>query len=87
MDLMKSTQINKASLLLIIVLAFASCKQKTSESNTVDVDYIKYKVIYLEKMAGDIPTNMLPGVMHAYYSDRHVLTKIDGFLGQFSLGE
>lgn len=82
---MKTTLFNKVSLLLIIVLLAASCKNEAPEANTVDVDYIAYKVVYLEKMAGDIPTNMLPGVMHAYFSDRHVMTKIDGFFGQFSL--
>lgn len=85
MDLMRSTAFHKASLLLVIVLVFTACKRKSTESETVDVDHISYKVMYLEKMAGDIPTNVLPGVMDAYYSDRYVMTKIDGFFGQFSL--
>lgn len=82
---MKNKLLNRITLLFIPVLFFASCKRGSSEAGTTEVDYIQYKVVYLEKMAGDIPTNMLPGVMHAYYDKRHVLTKIDGFFGQFSL--
>ncbi len=85
MDLIKRTLFNKATLLLIFVMVFASCKRESTKNGGSEVDYIQYKVIYLEKMAGDIPTNVLPGMMHAYYSNRHVMTKIDGFFGQFSL--
>lgn len=82
---MKKTSILKIIIPLFVAFSIVSCKRDRDESKTSEVDYIKYKVHYLEKMAGDIPTNVLPGEMHAYYDKNHVLTRIDGFFGQFSL--
>ncbi|MEX2370384.1 MAG: hypothetical protein WD578_05200 [Bacteroidales bacterium] len=48
---------------------------------------IKYQVNYLEDMAGDIPTKLLPDVMEAYYTNRYVMTRIHGFFGQFTLSQ
>jgi hypothetical protein len=42
-------------------------------------------VEYLDKMAGDIPTNLLPDEMEAFYTRDYVLTRIEGFFGQFAL--
>ncbi|MEX0982003.1 MAG: hypothetical protein WD577_13525 [Bacteroidales bacterium] len=53
--------------------------------DTMEADYIEYQVVYMENMAGDIPTKMLPDVMEAYYSNRYIRTSIKGFFGQFSL--
>jgi hypothetical protein len=47
--------------------------------------HMTYKVEYLEKMAGDIPTDILPRRMDAYYTRYHVYTEISGFFNQFRL--
>jgi hypothetical protein len=70
------------SLLLITAIA---CNRAEDPSEILEADFITYKVNYLENMAGDIPTKMLPNEMEAYYSDRYIMTRIDGFFGQFSL--
>jgi hypothetical protein len=67
------------------LLIFSSCKRTGEDAETVAADYIEYDVVYLENMAGDIPTSMLPDKMKTYYSKRHVKTSINGFFGQFSL--
>ncbi|MCF8346797.1 MAG: hypothetical protein K9G38_06260 [Bacteroidales bacterium] len=72
-------------LLSATLLIFFSCKRIEKGAKTVTADYIEYSVIYLENMAGDIPTAMLPDVMKTFYSNRHVKTSIKGFFGQFSL--
>lgn len=82
---MKKASVFKIILPLLLVLIIVSCQRDKDGSKTSEVDYITYKVEYLEKMAGDIPTSWLPGEMHAYYDRKHVLTRIDGFFGQFSL--
>ena len=82
---MKKLPVIKVLLPILIALAISSCNRDSEKSETTEVDYITYEVIYLEKMAGDIPTNMLPDEMHTYYNKNHVLTRIDGFFGQFSL--
>lgn len=46
---------------------------------------MKYHISYLESMAGDVPTRILPATMHSWYTDYFVVTKIQGFLSQFSL--
>jgi hypothetical protein len=46
---------------------------------------IQYKVNYLDDKAGNIPTSVLPGRMTVIFADHYALTRIDGFLGQFSL--
>ena len=51
----------------------------------VDAHYLQYEIEYLEEKAGDIPTRILPGTMDAYYTRRHVYTRIEGFFGQFTL--
>ncbi len=72
-------------LLSAFLLISSSCKRTERKAETIAADYIEYNVIYLENMAGDIPTAMLPDVMKTYYSKRHVMTSIKGFFGQFSL--
>ncbi|MCF8226661.1 MAG: hypothetical protein K9J30_12355 [Bacteroidales bacterium] len=64
---------------------FSNCKRTDEKSGVVEADYIEYNVNYLEKMAGDIPTRMLPGMMQAYYTKKHIRTEIKGFFGQFML--
>jgi hypothetical protein len=76
------------SILLIICSIQAGCKRSRHGGNragSVEADYINYRVEYLENKAGDIPTNLLPDEMQAYYTRDYILTRIDGFFGQFSL--
>ena len=51
----------------------------------MDANYVKYKIEYLDKMAGDIPTRFLPAQMDSYYTKHYVLTRIEGLFNQFSL--
>ena len=46
---------------------------------------IEYRVTYLNAKAGSIPTSVLPRLMTAVFANNFVLTRIDGFMGQFSL--
>jgi hypothetical protein len=52
---------------------------------TLEASYVKYRIEYMEKMAGDIPTRYLPAQMDSYYTKNFVLTKIEGLFNQFSL--
>lgn len=70
---------------LILLVSLSGCKRSDEYSKSVEAEHISYKVVYLDKLAGDIPTNYLPGVMEAYYTKRYVKTSIKGFFGQFSL--
>ena len=51
----------------------------------MEANYVKYKIAYLDKMAGDIPTRFLPAQMDSYYTKHYVLTRIEGLFNQFSL--
>jgi hypothetical protein len=51
----------------------------------MDAHYLKYRISYLESMAGDVPTRILPATMHSWYTDYFVVTEIHGFFSQFSL--
>lgn len=72
-------------LLALTIIAFAGCRSDRNAGGTTTADVISYKVNYLDEMAGDIPTKMLPDVMEAYYTRRYIKTSIRGFFGQFSL--
>jgi len=73
------------SLLILITPLFFSCRRKVTLPETVEAHYIRYHITYLESMAGDVPTNILPGRMDSWYTNYYVLTKIEGFFNQFSL--
>lgn len=73
------------SLLTASLFIIQSCNLKDRGADKTEADYIEYTVNYMENMAGDIPTHMLPDVMKAYYSKRYIRTSIEGFFGQFSL--
>lgn len=76
----------KYAILLILPLVYlAGCRQGGTASEEVQADYIKYRVHYMDNMAGDIPTSLLPDEMDSYYTSRYIMTRINGFLGQFSL--
>jgi hypothetical protein len=76
----------RTTLLLSICLGIISgCRPSDRKIGETEADYIEYNVVYLENMAGDIPTKMLPDVMEAYYSNRYIKTSIKGFFGQFAL--
>ncbi len=70
--------------LLFLLIPFA-CKRDGAEADMIKAEYIKYRVNYLDHMAGDIPTTLLPDIMEAYYTKRHIRTRIHGYFGQFSL--
>jgi hypothetical protein len=72
-------------LILLSILLSYSCHRFTETSEPMEAHYVQYKITYLDEMAGDVPTRILPSVMHSWYTDRFVLTKIDGFFRQFSL--
>ena len=70
---------------LIYLFLLSGCGRFGQLSKSVDANYVKYKIEYLDKMAGDIPTRFLPSQMDSYYTKHHVLTRIEGLFNQFSL--
>ena len=71
-------------LFLILLLSY-SCRRNAVLPKTVEAHYIKYNISYLESMAGDVPTRILPARMDSWYTDYFVVTRINGFFNQFSL--
>ena len=61
------------------------CKPGDGSSKITEAYYLQYEIKYLEEMAGDVPTKMLPRKMEAFYSKHYVYTRIDGFFNQFTL--
>ncbi|MEN8203346.1 MAG: hypothetical protein ABFS28_12180 [Bacteroidota bacterium] len=74
-------------LICSFILAFllSACERFTGLPKTMEANYVKYSIEYMEKMAGDIPTRYLPAQMDSYYTKHYVLTRIDGLFNQFSL--
>ncbi|MFC2091020.1 hypothetical protein ACFLT1_09630 [Bacteroidota bacterium] len=72
-------------LIPVLLLGLSGCKSNDNIVRELEAEHISYKVSYMEKMAGDIPTRMLPDMMEAYYTKRYIKTSINGFFGQFSL--
>lgn len=70
---------------LFLTLIINGCHRSGRGPEIVDVTHLKYEIEYLEEMAGDIPTKLLPRTMDAYYSRNHVFTRIEGFFNQFTL--
>jgi len=68
-----------------LLLLVSGCRHLTTTPETIDSYYLQYEIKYLEEMAGDIPTKLLPRKMDAYYSKHYVYTRIDGFFNQFTL--
>ena len=68
-----------------LLLIVSGCRNLTTTPETIDSYYLQYEIKYLEEMAGDIPTKILPRKMDAYYSKQFVYTRIDGFFNQFTL--
>jgi hypothetical protein len=62
-----------------------SCGRTPELPEQVVAHHIKYRIEYLDARAGDIPTRILPAQMDAYYTDYYVLSRIEGFLEQFTL--
>ena len=71
--------------LFLVSLSFYSCRRYSSLPETLEAHYVRYHISYLESMAGDIPTRILPARMDSWYTDYFVVTKIEGFFRQFSL--
>jgi len=70
--------------LFLVSLLFYSCRRHTLPE-TVEAHYVKYNISYMESMAGDVPTRILPAKMDTWYTDYFVVTRINGFFNQFSL--
>jgi len=71
-------------ILFLLPLFLNSCRRYTLPE-TLEAHYLKYHISYLESMAGDVPTRILPARMDSWYTDYFVVTKINGFFNQFSL--
>jgi hypothetical protein len=71
--------------LFLLLLIPVSCRRSITLPETLEAHYVKYHISYLESMAGDIPTRILPAKMDSWYTDYFVATKIEGFFRQFSL--
>ena len=71
--------------ILSLILVSLSCKRPAAPGELVPAHHVSYKVSYMDRMAGDIPTNILPKTLEAYYSRHHVCTIINGFMNQFRL--
>jgi len=72
-------------LFALIALILNGCVKSPKLPETLIAHHLKYQIEYLEDKAGDIPTKILPGQMDAYYTDYFVLSRIEGFLEQFTL--
>jgi hypothetical protein len=68
-----------------LLLIVSGCRHNVPTPEKTDCYYLQYEIKYLEDMAGDIPTSILPRKMDAYYSKHYVYTRIDGFFNQFTL--
>jgi hypothetical protein len=79
--------LNKVIKFLILLTIFLSgaCRHRIPGEGNVHARIIDYKVTYLNDRAGNIPTSVLPQKMRVIFADHVALTRIDGFLGQFSL--
>jgi hypothetical protein len=71
-------------LFLVSAISF-SCRRTNKLPDKVEAYYVQYDITYLNRMAGDIPTRILPARMDSWYTNYFVLTRIDGFFKQFSL--
>ncbi len=71
--------------LILVSLLFYSCRRNVKLPETMEAHYMKYHISYLENMAGDVPTRILPARMDSWYTDYFVVTRINGFFNQFSL--
>ncbi len=76
---------NPISLILLTSLLTWGCARNRELPEFLTAHHIKYSIEYLEDKAGDIPTRILPEQMDAYYTQDFVLSKITGFLEQFTL--
>jgi hypothetical protein len=82
----KMLPIRRHTLLPLVILLFIiACNREDGKPGKVEAEYIRYRVNYMDQMAGDIPTTLLPDVMEAYYTRQHIFTRIHGYFGQFSL--
>lgn len=70
---------------LLLIFIITGCQRKPDASALIEASHLTYNIEYLEEMAGDIPTRVLPGIMDAYYTKNHVYTRISGFFNQFTL--
>ncbi len=70
--------------IIIVLLVFCfSCKQGNDVA--IDEGKIEYKISYLENNLDNIATNLLPKKMILSFNDKYSLTRIEGFMGVFSI--
>lgn len=72
------------SRILPFLLLLSSCGSKGKIKET-GATVIHYKVEYMDEMAGNIRTNILPDRMKLVLTDEYAMNSISGFFGQFSL--
>ena len=72
-------------LVILLTTLVYGCRPNNRLPETLQAHYMRYHISYLESMAGDVPTRILPATMHSWYTDYFVVTKIQGFFSQFSL--
>jgi hypothetical protein len=61
------------------------CHRNNNLPEKLESQYVQYNINYLETMAGDVPTRILPAKMDSWYTKYFAVTKIEGFFNQFSL--
>jgi hypothetical protein len=71
--------------LFFLTLIAPGCRRGSQPTEMIDTYHLQYEIKYLEEMAGEIPTKILPRTMDAFFSKHHVYTRIDGFFNQFTL--
>jgi hypothetical protein len=76
--------LQKISIVSFFIILISGC-DKTVKEKEIEAIVINYKVEYLDKTAGSIPTNVLPKKMKLVLGDRYAMNSIKGFFGQFSL--
>ncbi len=76
--------LQKFSVVFVIIILFTAC-DKTGKEKEIEAIVINYRVEYLDKTAGSIPTNVLPKRMKLILGDHYAMNSIKGFFGQFSL--
>jgi hypothetical protein len=71
-------------LIFFLIVSFAGCLRET-EPEIVEAQILEYKVKYIERVAGSVPTSILPGRMTLIFANGKAMNSIEGFFGQFSL--
>ena len=71
--------------IFIAALFTTGCRRSVNLPEMIDAHYVKYEIDYLQDRAGNVPTRILPEMMDVYYTNYYVMSRIEGFLDQFTL--